>query len=292
MAAHLQNSAVVLALLLFWPLLPAAVRVIEEHDVEIGKVNAVGMEENSDELLFRVDLGPASLRPLTESFRIKTWLENNSAEVDPEEDFVINFSVLYGRNSESWSLGSGSNTSGRIYRPSSTTTTLCVGRVEEHRHLTSLIITAQRAQMTTSSSPPVPFSLLVERVDIRLPFDRSVDRIVSPNHPVTFLVEHSSRPDASVRDRFVLTVDSLTGEDVCMVVAVYNRECPLKDDLGSVWSAQMWATALMTATMTVRTDKFRFLEPFYVSVVVLPDDHRYYAHSFIFKVLKALILMK
>lgn len=74
----------------------------------------------------------------------------------------------------------------------------------------------------------------------------------------------------------VETVDDEPGEKICMIVAVYNKQCPLHNRPSNVRSAEMWTTALKSATLTIRADKFCFVDNFFVSVVVLPDDHPCY----------------
>ena len=44
-------------------------------------------------------------------------------------------------------------------------------------------------------------------------------------------------------------------------------------------SSEMWATGLKSVTMTIRADKFCFIDNFYVSVVVLPDDDECHRHK-------------
>ena len=76
--------------------------------------------------------------------------------------------------------------------------------------------------------------------------------------------------------RFILNVETTDAikdsKDICMIVAVYNKKCPLNDRPSNVRNAEKWTTALESATMTIRTDKFCFRDDFYVSIVVLPDD--------------------
>ena len=82
--------------------------------------------------------------------------------------------------------------------------------------------------------------------------------------------------------RFVLnveTVDDEPGEKICMIVAVYNKQCPLHNRPSNVRSAEMWTTALKSATLTIRADKFCFVDNFYVSVIVLPDDKACYERA-------------
>ena len=43
-----------------------------------------------------------------------------------------------------------------------------------------------------------------------------------------------------------------------MIVAVSNKECPLRNQHHNVRSAQMFATAMKSATLTIRADKFCF----------------------------------
>ena len=59
---------------------------------------------------------------------------------------------------------------------------------------------------------------------------------VSPQEPATFLIYHSDREDYSRKDRFRLDVDSIGGhnDEICMIVSVYNKECPLHNKPGNV----------------------------------------------------------
>jgi len=98
---------------------------------------------------------------------------------------------------------------------------------------------------------------------------------VSPNDPATFLIDHQNE-EWDRNARFILNVETTdaikNSEDICMIVAVYNKKCPLHDRPSNVRNAEKWATALKSLTMTIRADKFCFVDNFYVSVVVLPDD--------------------
>ena len=69
-------------------------------------------------------------------------------------------------------------------------------------------------------------------------------------------------------------------ENVCMIISVYNKECPLHNNPTNVKSAEMWTTALKSATLTIRADKFCFRDNFYVSVIVLPDDYDCLHHTY------------
>ena len=59
---------------------------------------------------------------------------------------------------------------------------------------------------------------------------------VSPQEPATFLIYHTDREDYSRKDRFRLDVDSIGShsEEICMIVSVYNQECPLHNKPGNV----------------------------------------------------------
>ena len=98
---------------------------------------------------------------------------------------------------------------------------------------------------------------------------------MSPNDPATFLIDHQNE-EWDRNARFILNVETTdaikNSEDICMIVAVYNKKCPLHDRPSNVRNAEKWATALKSLTMTIRADKFCFVDNFYVSVVVLPDD--------------------
>ena len=99
---------------------------------------------------------------------------------------------------------------------------------------------------------------------------------MSPNEPATFLIDHQNGEFVDRKARFILSVETTDlikdSAGICMIVAVYNKKCPLHDRPSNVRNAEKWATALKSATMTIRTDKFCFVDNFYVSVVVLPDD--------------------
>ena len=75
-------------------------------------------------------------------------------------------------------------------------------------------------------------------------------------------------------DRLYLLVEDEGGRsrDVCMAVTVYNRQCPLKDSPQSAATAQMFAIGLSNVALQIRTDKFHFNDPFYVSIMVLPSN--------------------
>jgi hypothetical protein len=98
------------------------------------------------------------------------------------------------------------------------------------------------------------------------------------NQPATFMIYHTTREDKDRKDRFVLNIETIDTDEfpqsdkICMVIAVYNKECPLHNRPTNVKTAEMWTTALESATLTIRADKFCFSDNFYVSVVILPED--------------------
>ena len=66
---------------------------------------------------------------------------------------------------------------------------------------------------------------------------------VRPQDPATFLIYHTDRKDHNRKDRFILDVDSKIymdkdkekeNENFCMIVSVYNKECPLHNKPGNV----------------------------------------------------------
>ena len=67
--------------------------------------------------------------------------------------------------------------------------------------------------------------------------EKARDVIVRPQDPATFLIYHTDREDYNRKDRFILDVDSKmdgTSENYCMIVSVYNQECPLHNKPGNV----------------------------------------------------------
>lgn len=107
--------------------------------------------------------------------------------------------------------------------------------------------------------------------------EKSAPVTVNPQNPVTFLIDHTTSEDWDRKNRYVLNVETTEkydkSQEICMIVAVYNKECPLHNRPNNVKGAEMWTTALKSATLTIRADKFCFKNNFYVSVVVLPDDY-------------------
>ena len=112
--------------------------------------------------------------------------------------------------------------------------------------------------------------------DISLELGGTSTDVINPKLPATYLITHNHREDYDRNDRFILNVETtkkFPGSDKhCMVVAVYNQECPLHNRPSNVKSAEMWTTAQQSATLTIRADKFCFNDNFYVSVVVLPNN--------------------
>ena len=73
--------------------------------------------------------------------------------------------------------------------------------------------------------------------------EKARDVIVRPQDPATFLIYHVDREDYNRKDRFILDVDSKMymdkdkekeNENFCMIVSVYNQECPLHNKPGNV----------------------------------------------------------
>ena len=73
--------------------------------------------------------------------------------------------------------------------------------------------------------------------------EKARDVKVRPQDPATFLIYHVDREDYNRKDRFILDVDSKMymdkvkeeeNENYCMIVSVYNQECPLHNKPGNV----------------------------------------------------------
>jgi S-adenosylmethionine/arginine decarboxylase-like enzyme len=107
--------------------------------------------------------------------------------------------------------------------------------------------------------------------------------LVALNQPATFIISHTTRVDKDDTDRFVLNVETTDkfpqSGKICMVIAVYNKGCPLHNSPATVKTAEMWTTALESATLTIRADRFCFSDNFYVSVVILLDDSDCTVHT-------------
>lgn len=177
----------------------------------------------------------------------------------------VNIAVLLGSQTESWTLNQEANFSA---------ITLC----HEETDLTSL---HQIHFMIHRFDPSIEehiIELSAKWEDISLKLGGVSDPIeINPQFPVTFLIDHTSHDSFDRKNRFVLNVETTDripkSDEICMIVAVYNQECPLHNRPNNVRSAEMWTTALKSATLTIRADKFCFSSNFYVSVVVLPSDY-------------------
>lgn len=219
-----------------------------ENVIEFGQPSTIHVVKEG---LFVVKLPQLpSPPPMSQSVSITSNLHHGSS--------TSSLVVLYGKQSQGWTLTD---------TVSEFSVTLCEDFLEP-QPISSLLLTVQVDNSTSS------LTILVEWQDIALPFDTPVMANISSTRPATFLVNHSARANSSLRDRFVLKIDTLEdhGQDICMIVAVYNRGCPLHDRPETARTSQMFTTALQKATLTIHANKFRFIEPFYVSIVVLDSD--------------------
>uniref|UniRef100_A0A0K2UJV3 Uncharacterized protein n=1 Tax=Lepeophtheirus salmonis TaxID=72036 RepID=A0A0K2UJV3_LEPSM len=117
----------------------------------------------------------------------------------------------------------------------------------------------------------IPFKFKIRVISLDLPLGQTQIMDVSTGLPVTLRIN----PSASYRDYFVLNVDSVdfNTKDVCIVVAASEGKCPMKNSPETVVTSDAWQTALKSASITIRARTFSFIEPFFVTVVVMPNDY-------------------
>ena len=186
------------------------------------------------------------------------------------QGFQIHMVVMYGSQSESWTIHRHDNV---------TKFHLCYDANDHfqdiHIFLRSYDMIKDTNIIEYDSSDENIVELNAKWEDVALKLGDAIESLtVTSRSPLTLMVYHAYRKDHDRHDRFVLNVDSVDGdtESVCMMVAVYNQECPLHTSLTNIKSSEMWTTAMKSATMTIRADKFCFSNNFYVSVLVLTND--------------------
>ncbi len=118
------------------------------------------------------------------------------------------------------------------------------------------------------------------KTSIRLGFGQNWTSVISPERPLTLLVDPVSDIDASNRDRYILHFgsDGATG-NVCTVVSAYAGVCPYKDREDSVRTADMWFTALDRGAMTIRYAKTFIIRKLIVNIKGGGLNY-HYAHTF------------
>ena len=105
---------------------------------------------------------------------------------------------------------------------------------------------------------------MINPKNILLSVDKDVASVhrVSISAPLTFVVDHKSDAQHSSQEdlNLLLTVDDANKLEspvydlVCMIVGVYNGVCPLKDREESIYTAEVWTTALARAAITIDTN--------------------------------------
>ena len=187
----------------------------------------------------------------------KSWSDKLTIESKITSNIAnspVNLAVFYNEHSESWILTNHS------------ITTLCVSQIS------SLIIVASNP----TPESPIEIEIYIYPKSILLSVDKKENKVdhVSISTPLTFVVDHHSKnADSSQSRNLLLTVDDEDIETnkndlVCMIVGVYDGQCPLKDREEDIYTADMWTTALSRATITINTYNLRFEGPFYITVLV------------------------
>ena len=214
--------------------------------------------QGRERLLIEIDLGQtdeSEAWSLTETIVIQSRLKRDNV--------TLHLAAVHGGQSRSWTMLDA--------QPSSVT--LCLDREDEtgKKPAVSLVVHNPGYQ---SQTEPTPLSLEAKPLNISMTVDQTFQATVSETRPVTHLVRYSSHPDSRIGDQLYLVVEDDGGTpEVCMVVTAYRQKCPLKDQPDNFDSAQMFAHGLQNVAMTLPTsNKFGFNEPFFVSVMVLPND--------------------
>ena len=168
----------------------------------------------------------------------------------------LHVAVFYNQFSEAWVLTNHS------------ITTLCVSEIS------SLILVVQNP----NPESPVEMTISIYPKNIQLNIDKdSMVQEVSLSAPLTFVVDHKSLKGSSQDKNLMLTVDDQDfdtpeNELVCMIVGVYNGQCPLKDKDENIFTAEIWTTALARATILIDTSKLMFDNAFYITVLLAKRD--------------------
>ena len=171
----------------------------------------------------------------------------------------LNLAIFYNQYSEAWILSNHS------------ITTLCTNAIS------SLIIVASQS---APGLTPVELEISIYPRSIILEVDNKESKVhdVSVSAPLTFIVNHNDdNANSSQNQILLLTVDDTDhtteeNELVCMVVGVYDGQCPLKNDEEAIFTAEMWTTALSRATFTIDTKRLKFKGPFFITVLIAKQD--------------------
>ena len=231
-------------------------------NAKLENVQELKLKENKtvdvvNELVFKANFKDVESISASEKITIDSRIlySETKRNVDHAQ---VNVAVFYNEYSESWVL------------INHTVTTLCVGKSA------SLIIVVQNPNPRST----VKINISIYPKDISLSVDgEAASQDVSISAPLTYIVDPTSSLEFKEGNRFVLTVDDETpevvGEDtLCMIVAVYDGQCPLKDRTENIFTAKIWTTALEKATITIDTKKLKFFESFYVTILVTNRNSR------------------
>ena len=234
--------------------------VIALDNIKEIKLNEPIRASVLSEKVFRANFKGEKWESWSDRITIESRITSNK---NIRKDTSLNIAVFYNEYSESWVLTNQS------------TTTLCIHQIA------SLIIVVQNPN--TESLQPIDLELLLIPKNILLSVDKDVASVhrVSISAPLTFVVDHKSDAQHSSQEdlNLLLTVDdankleSPVNDLVCMIVGVYNGVCPLKDREESIYTAEVWTTALARATITIDTKSLKFEGPFYVTILIAKHDN-------------------
>ena len=167
----------------------------------------------------------------------------------------LNLAVFYNQYSEAWILTNHS------------ITTLCANE------LSSLILVASQIAPDLS---PIEIEISIYPRSILLDVDdREIkEHDVSISAPLSFIVNHNDDHEKFSQNQILLLtvddIDASTEESglVCMVVGVYGGHCPLKNNEETIFTSEMWTTALSRATFTIDIERLQFKGPFFVTIII------------------------
>ena len=223
--------------------------VIALDDIKEIRLNETIRAFVLSEKVFRANFKGEKWESWSDRITIESRIISNK---NIRKDTSLNIAVFYNEYSESWVLTNQS------------TTTLCIHQTA------SLIIVVQNPN--AESLQPIDLEILLIPKNILLSADKNVANVhrVSLSAPLTFVVDHKSDAQYSSQENLnlLLTVDdankleSPVNDLVCMIVGVYNGVCPLKDREESIYTAEVWTTALARATITIDTKSLKFEGPF------------------------------
>jgi len=137
---------------------------------------------------------------------------------------------------------------------------LCFDATRRASNATATVIARARDGLRSAATVRVE----LVRASLTLTFDKWLEAEITPESPLTVLVDPVTASEVGPRDNFLLRVETAisssggrtdASKSVCAIVAAYAGRCPFKDEESSVRTADMWFTMLAKGALTINYER-------------------------------------